>query len=125
ARGADAVDDVADALEVVRVGVDRDAHAAARGGGEPSLVEVEAVRVRVELDRGAVRGARVENALDVEGVALAPEQEASARVAEDVDPGVADGAHEALGHLGRRLAEGRVDAADADVVARADLVGVV
>jgi hypothetical protein len=70
----------------------------ARLGAEPP-VHVEAVRVGVDLDRGAVLGGRGEHRVHVDRVRVALEEQAPGGVAEHGEERVGHGAADARGHL--------------------------
>ena len=59
ARDADTELDVAESGHVVRVSADRDHHAAGARIGEDAPVEIEPVRIGVDLDRDACAQRRV------------------------------------------------------------------
>ena len=70
---------------VVRVGADDHRHAHLLGHAQAALLEVEAIREGVELDRGADALGGGEHLLDVDGVRVAAGEQPPGRVTEDVD----------------------------------------
>ena len=101
-------------LVAVGVGVDDAFHSLSLGVLPQAPVEVETVRVGVELEPGAGRGAGVDDGVLVDGIGFAAEQQPAGEVAEHVDVGVLRGSDEAAGVVGL-VAAGDVQAGNNDV----------
>ena len=69
----------------MRVGVDRQLGAAVAGQARVTVAEIEAVRLRVDLERHPVRHRRVDDLFELEARAFTAEQPARGRMAEHVD----------------------------------------
>ena len=109
----------------MRVGVDQDRHAGARGLAGVDLVEVAAVGRRVDLEHRARAGGRLDHAVDVERVGRALLDLAPGGMADRVDERVLDRGDHAVGHLLRAHPERGVHGGDHPVEALEQLVGVV
>ena len=119
-------------LVAVGVGVDDAFHPLSLGVLPQAPVEVETVRVGVELEPGASRGTGVDDGVLVDGIGFAAEEQPAAaaeraaaeravaeqqpagEVAEHVDVGVLRGGDEAAGVVGL-VAAGDVQAGNNDV----------
>src|SRR5205085_1188878 len=97
------------------VGIDAEADAEVEGAADVTPVEVEAVRVAVDLNHHAALSRLLENALEVDAVAVAREQLASGEMAEEGDVGVVERAQHTLGHLILRHLKSRMDRGDHEV----------
>src|SRR5438874_1175727 len=69
----------------VRVGIDGEADAERQRARDVAPIEVEAVRIAVDLHDHAARGATLEDPVEVDAVAVAREQLAAGDVAEEGD----------------------------------------
>src|ERR1051325_2513438 len=78
-------------------------------------VELQTVRVAVDLDHHAALGRAVEDAVELDAVALAAEELAAGEVAEEGDVRVVQGAEDALRHLVLFHLELGVDGGDDEV----------
>src|SRR3954465_13306946 len=91
----------------------------------PAPVEVQPVRIRVDLNRDIVTGTGLQDGIDVDLVAFSPQQQSAGHVAEYGRERVCDRAEYALGLLGSSQLEPGMDAGDHEVEAAQDLVRVV
>src|SRR5438270_928108 len=92
-------------------------HAEAEVEGEADVapVQIEAVRIAVDLDHDAALSRLFKNALEVDAVAIAREQLAAGEMAEKGDVRVVERAQHPLGHLIFRHLKPRMDRGDHEV----------
>ena len=124
-RGGDAVAHHLEAAGAVRVAVDHERDPGRRRVARVQLVEVAAVGVGVDLEHRARAHRGFEHRVEVELVGRPLQDLAPAQVADAVDVGVLDRAHDAGRHLGLGHPERGVDAGHDPVELGQQLVGVV
>ena len=88
----DAVLDLLEVRSMVSVGIDHDFDAAVACHAQVDVVEVEPVRVGVQLHRDLILGGGLQHRFEIELVCLATQLQAARRMTEDGDVLVADGA---------------------------------
>ena len=83
ARNANTVTDIGEAGGAVGVGGDWDTHAALSGIPVQTPIEIEAMRIAVELDCNTELACPVDDGFEIGHVALALQKDTASRVAED------------------------------------------
>ncbi len=109
----------------VGIGMDRERDAAFERAAQQAPVEVEPVRIAVDLDHHPGAGRGVEDAVEIDLVSGSRQQEAPRRMSQERDEGAGQGAHDPVGHLLDAHAETRVDGRDDEIEPREHLVAVI
>src|SRR5215212_5917844 len=109
-RGREAVDDVAERVRSVSVGVDADHHPGLGCEARVALREVAAVGIAVDLEHGPGASRRRRHALDVYVVGLAAVDQPPRQMADAVDERVLGRGDDPLGHRAPGDLERGVDA---------------
>src|SRR5579875_255065 len=110
-------------LDRVRVGIDNDADATFLRRHQGRVVQVEAIRLGVQLQQTAVVGRRLEDYLQVHVIALALADQPASRVTDGMYMRALDGIQEPPGDLLPRLVLAVVDGGDHPVGLREHVLG--
>src|SRR6266511_2970833 len=116
---------VAEVARAVAVGAEGEHGTQPQGQADLLVAEVEALGRAVDLQGGAAAGGGLAQRLQVDVAAWAGAEQATGRVADDVDGGVLAGPHQPPGQLRAGLVEPVVDAGDEHVEAVEEVVVVV
>src|SRR5438067_12285962 len=99
----------------MRVRPERDYRAPALGFDEMTPIEIEPVRIRIQLDGNAHVSRLLDHRVDVDRVRLTREKQTTSRMRQNGEKWIVEGVEHALRHRRTIHAEARMDRADHEV----------